>query len=362
SIPLPVVVKNDSGPGERHLENTLTATLEAADLGLGEIPPSGTWKLYAAAGLWEDGAWRRPGGPSVPAPYDLAFVANESFSGTQSSVQAGILASGDLSAAAGVLDFEKLPDFTPPVATGRQTRIYRSKFDIGEGRETFVLRPVGGFEGTVAVPIGENLLGLYVPYAVWITADYESLKPIPLFFEMHGFGGDHLGLGGWASGTIDVPAMAFSPNGRSGYNLFHREGELDVMEGFEDILAHYDVDEDRVYVSGISAGGFGTYWIATRYPDRFAAAIPLIGTGASEEANYPPPVAEGSVGAPLQQQLRERRARDARECPQRSLSEVQRSGRLAREPLLLLRRRPPLRAARATTTSTAASRSATTRS
>ena len=41
----------------------------------------------------------------------------------------------------------------------------------------------------------------------------------------------------------------------------------------------YDVDRDRVYLTGISMGGFGTWMLAARRPECFAAAVPICGGG-----------------------------------------------------------------------------------
>ena len=45
------------------------------------------------------------------------------------------------------------------------------------------------------------------------------------------------------------------------------------------ISANPFVDKDRIYVSGLSMGGFGTWELLQRYPDKFAAAIPVCGGG-----------------------------------------------------------------------------------
>lgn len=47
----------------------------------------------------------------------------------------------------------------------------------------------------------------------------------------------------------------------------------------DDIEATYAVDKDRVYVTGLSMGGYGTWTMATTEPDRFAAAVPICGGG-----------------------------------------------------------------------------------
>jgi predicted peptidase len=47
-----------------------------------------------------------------------------------------------------------------------------------------------------------------------------------------------------------------------------------------EIEQHYDVDPERLYVTGLSMGGFGTWAVAIAAPDRFAAIAPLCGGGA----------------------------------------------------------------------------------
>lgn len=50
-----------------------------------------------------------------------------------------------------------------------------------------------------------------------------------------------------------------------------------VLEMIDDIKSKYNVDDNKMYVTGLSMGGFGTWDIIMRYPDMFAAAIPLGG-------------------------------------------------------------------------------------
>ena len=52
-----------------------------------------------------------------------------------------------------------------------------------------------------------------------------------------------------------------------------------VMALTDEIIAKYEVDPDRVYLTGLSMGGFGTWDTAIRYPDRFAAVAPICGGG-----------------------------------------------------------------------------------
>jgi predicted peptidase len=48
---------------------------------------------------------------------------------------------------------------------------------------------------------------------------------------------------------------------------------------------NYPVDKNRLYITGLSMGGFGTWDMITRYPDLFAAAIPICGGGDPTKAH-----------------------------------------------------------------------------
>jgi predicted peptidase len=46
---------------------------------------------------------------------------------------------------------------------------------------------------------------------------------------------------------------------------------------FKEVTARYRIDTERVYLIGPSLGGSGTWYIAARYPERFAASAPMSG-------------------------------------------------------------------------------------
>ncbi len=52
-----------------------------------------------------------------------------------------------------------------------------------------------------------------------------------------------------------------------------------TMEIIDQLIEKYPIDTDRLYVTGLSMGGFGTWDIISRYPNTFAAAIPICGGG-----------------------------------------------------------------------------------
>ncbi len=76
-------------------------------------------------------------------------------------------------------------------------------------------------------------------------------------------------------------------------------GQL-VLELIEKTLAEYpEIDPNRVYLTGLSMGGFGTFDLISRRPDLFAAAMPLCGGGSvgqvSQFKNLPIWVFHGSL-------------------------------------------------------------------
>ena len=60
---------------------------------------------------------------------------------------------------------------------------------------------------------------------------------------------------------------------------FMSGGMIAACDLLDQFLANPKIDTNRIYVSGISMGGYGTWELITRRPEVFAAAIPLCGAG-----------------------------------------------------------------------------------
>lgn len=56
---------------------------------------------------------------------------------------------------------------------------------------------------------------------------------------------------------------------------------LTVIDLLDSLQREFSVDDNRLYATGLSMGGYGVWDIITRYPDKFAAAIPMSGGGDS---------------------------------------------------------------------------------
>ena len=52
-----------------------------------------------------------------------------------------------------------------------------------------------------------------------------------------------------------------------------------IMALIDETVENYSIDQDRVYLTGLSMGGYGTWTIASSYPHRFAAIAPVCGGG-----------------------------------------------------------------------------------
>jgi predicted peptidase len=52
-----------------------------------------------------------------------------------------------------------------------------------------------------------------------------------------------------------------------------------ALAALEDVIAREAVDPARIYLTGLSMGGYGSWDLATRMPERFAAVVPVCGGG-----------------------------------------------------------------------------------
>lgn len=64
-----------------------------------------------------------------------------------------------------------------------------------------------------------------------------------------------------------------------------RTDQMCVVEGIlEEVLEEFPIDRQRVYLTGLSMGGYGSWDLGTRHPEWFAAVAPICGGGDSSSA------------------------------------------------------------------------------
>lgn len=141
------------------------------------------------------------------------------------------------------------------------------------------------------------------PYAVYIPKNFDENKKYPLVIFLHGAMSNHrLGLRRvFGQGNIqgvdfitpghvpvesdlevtryfpvlkDVDYIVAAPfaRGTAGYQGIP---EQDVYDMLDDLKDRFSIDEDRIYLTGLSMGGGGTLWIGLTRPDIWAAIAPV---------------------------------------------------------------------------------------
>jgi predicted peptidase len=70
---------------------------------------------------------------------------------------------------------------------------------------------------------------------------------------------------------------------KGGWGAASAEGKR-AMAILDDVAKAYKTDPSRVYLTGLSMGGFGTWSLAAAHPDKWAAIAPVCGGGKVEDA------------------------------------------------------------------------------
>ncbi len=145
--------------------------------------------------------------------------------------------------------------------------------------------------------------GKALVYRLFVPRSYQAAKKYPLMLTLHGAG--ERGSDGssqlmhdfnrmWAEDPVQSAHPCFvvapqcpedgqwvdTPWADGSYHLdkVNISGPMAaVVAILESLQKEFHIDPDRVYLSGISMGGFGTWFLAMTFPNRFAAAVPVCG-------------------------------------------------------------------------------------
>ncbi len=128
---------------------------------------------------------------------------------------------------------------------------------------------------------------LYLPEGY---GDTEQTWPLMLFLHGAGERGHDLekvkvhGPPKLVAQGQSMPFIIVSPQCPTGKSWTDPSEVQVLISLLDDIVANYDVDESRVYLTGLSMGGFGTWALGSSCPERFAAMVPICGGGDSRMA------------------------------------------------------------------------------
>lgn len=130
------------------------------------------------------------------------------------------------------------------------------------------------------------------PYGVYLPYNFDPAKKYPLVIMLHGAGSNHrlalrrvfgksnlpdendLEATRYFPEWEDIDYIVASPlaRGTMGYQSIP---EKDVYDVLADVQERFPIDEDRIYLTGLSMGGGGTLWIGLSRPDIWAAIAPV---------------------------------------------------------------------------------------
>lgn len=155
-----------------------------------------------------------------------------------------------------------------------------------------------------AVYVNEELDGYEIPYVLYLPANYDEAKEYPVLLLLHGAGergnDNELQLFHAVDELYEtrqalmdeciflVPQCPLNElwvdwpweNGNYALDEIPESKALStVMKILDGVIKDYAADTNRVYIMGISMGGFGTWDALVRHEPIFAAGVPLCGGG-----------------------------------------------------------------------------------
>lgn len=136
-----------------------------------------------------------------------------------------------------------------------------------------------------------DLDGYARPYQIYVPPNYDSSKKWPIILFLHGAG--EQGWDGYKQSTVGLgyavrryaqnfPAIVIFPQARPPFGWMDEDTEF-AMQTLAAAEKEFSTDEDRVYLTGLSNGGYGSWKLAYKYPDRFAAALVICGFLSDDE-------------------------------------------------------------------------------
>ena len=123
-----------------------------------------------------------------------------------------------------------------------------------------------------------------VPYHLYVPKSYDGKSPTALVVMLHGALGDERSYfsGLFDPGVIKGEAdrrgwILVGVNGRGRLSSYTGAGQTDVFDVVAAVTRDYKIDASRVFLTGHSAGGLGTWLVAAGNPEQFAAIAPVSG-------------------------------------------------------------------------------------
>jgi poly(3-hydroxybutyrate) depolymerase len=125
--------------------------------------------------------------------------------------------------------------------------------------------------------------GRQFPYSILVPPSYDPKIPIQVEFNLHGGVGRPEPLPGksfWRNGNAqlaDPNRIVVLPGAWQETPWWYSNQAENIKAILNEIKQQYNVDDNRVYLTGVSDGGTGSYFFAFKQPSEWAAFLPYIG-------------------------------------------------------------------------------------
>lgn len=117
------------------------------------------------------------------------------------------------------------------------------------------------------------------PFQISIPDDYDQQSQWPLDVWLHGGDGMHYDSPYSWTDTYKGACVRLKVLGRGREGAYRDLSEVDVLEAMDYVKSHWNIDRIKIHIGGHSMGAYGTFNIASRFPDRFASARFHAGNG-----------------------------------------------------------------------------------
>lgn len=183
-------------------------------------------------------------------------------------------------------ELERLVDLPSAAERKQAARALAERCAARIGELEAAARTFGRFEALasgveqVAVELRVGAQSETTELSLYVPASYAPERAAPLLLAFHGTGGrgqDVLGM--WRriadeSGMLVLAPTEAGPN--VGYRFSERE-RLAALAALRWMRRRANVDENRIFATGVSRGGHLAWDLALRFPDVFAGIAPMIG-------------------------------------------------------------------------------------
>ncbi|MBZ5614478.1 MAG: dienelactone hydrolase family protein [Acidobacteriia bacterium] len=152
-----------------------------------------------------------------------------------------------------------------------------------ECRRPFPPRPPPVKFGTVLEVARTSKEDGAIPYLLRVPLTYREDRPAPLMIYLSGGAGFAIdGVNSAENIVSETNYLVLYPQAAGYWWTPEVARRLDAV--LHDAFERYNVDRDRIFLTGFSNGGTGALYFATLWPQRFAAVVSLMGAGQCNEA------------------------------------------------------------------------------